>query len=315
MTIGSVSSDKSTIVRSFELPAPLRALSWALARTSPELAARCAEHLFLTVPRFRVPARERGWIEAAEAVRIGPEDFPAGSPSFAGRRSPLRGWSWGRGPTVLLSHGWAGRASQMGGFGLALADAGFRALAFDAPGHGTSGGWQSSLPAMSATLLAAERRFGRAVGYVGHSAGVAALLLAARGGLADRPGVFLAAPADMEAFLPGFAGVLGLPVEVAELMRQRIERRFQIRWDQLRPTGLVRWVGDAPLLVMSDSGDREVSWRDGEAIAAARPAARFERTVGLGHHRILRDPHVVDRAIAFLVQAVRRSEPRIAVAS
>jgi hypothetical protein len=37
-------------------------------------------------------------------------------------------------------------------------------------------------------------------------------------------------------------------------------------------------------------------------IAAAWPGARFMKTQGLGHGRILRDPAVVEAAVAFISQ-------------
>ncbi|MGZ5446135.1 MAG: alpha/beta hydrolase [Thermoanaerobaculia bacterium] len=50
-----------------------------------------------------------------------------------------RAWSWGEGPAVLLVHGWGGHAAQFQSFVEPLVRAGFRAIAFDAPSHGSSG--------------------------------------------------------------------------------------------------------------------------------------------------------------------------------
>jgi len=312
---GSSLQDKSTIVRSLRLPAPLRAFSRFLSNVHPEWAAAWAERLFLMVPRFRTPGREAAWIETAEPVSIKGRAFD-GLDSLSGREEAIRGWSWGRGPVVLLVHGWAGRGSQMGAIGVELAAAGFRAVALDAPGHGESGGIRSSLPEMADAVLAAERALGPCAGYVAHSAGAAAALLAVRGGLEDIPGVLLAAPADMATFLPQFAAAIGVSDEVAQLMRQRIETRFRIRWSDLRPTELARWAGEAPLLVLSDVGDQEVPYTDGERIAGSRISARFERTIGLGHRRILRDTGVVTRAVRFLAESTRETNsPPRAVAS
>ena len=311
MSVQVASLDNSTIVRSLRLPAPLRAFSGALSTLSPELGAAWAEQLFLTVPKFSVPSREGRWIEQAERVEIPREIFAGCGRSLDSRRAPIRGWSWGKGPLVVLSHGWAGRASQMGAVGVALAERGFRAVAFDAPGHGDSHGRRSSLPEMADTLLAAERILGPASAYVAHSAGAAALLLAQRDGLADRPAVLLAAPSDMEVFLPEFSAVVGVPFEVALLMRQRIESRFGIRWETLQPARLIRWVGDEAMLILSDASDEEVPAWHGQTLAAARPNARFERTVGLGHRRILRDSGVIRRAIDFLTPILAASDRRV----
>ena len=44
--------------------------------------------------------------------------------------------------------------------------------------------------------------------------------------------------------------------------------------------------------------------RDGLEIVAGWPNASLVRTRGLGHHRILRDPRVIARAVAFLGAAL-----------
>src|SRR5262245_10956778 len=92
----------STIVRSDRptmLPL-LRAGARTLSALAPETAARLAERWFLTPPRHRRPAAEVALLERAHA-----------RPLFAGGRR-LAMWKWGRGPAVLLAHGWGGRGSQ-----------------------------------------------------------------------------------------------------------------------------------------------------------------------------------------------------------
>jgi pimeloyl-ACP methyl ester carboxylesterase len=52
--------------------------------------------------------------------------------------------------------------------------------------------------------------------------------------------------------------------------------------------------------VIHDRDDPEVPLANGEAIAAAWPGARLVTTEGLGHTRIVHDPGVVARGVAFL---------------
>jgi pimeloyl-ACP methyl ester carboxylesterase len=55
-----------------------------------------------------------------------------------------------------------------------------------------------------------------------------------------------------------------------------------------------------PLLVIHDRDDREISWDDGAAIAAAWPGAQLVTTTGLGHHRIVSDAMVIGQVLSFL---------------
>ena len=66
-----------------------------------------------------------------------------------------------------------------------------------------------------------------------------------------------------------------------------------------------------PLLIFHDERDARVSFREGRAIVESWPCAQLVATRGLGHHRILRNPAVVRRAVAFLRRATGlRSGPR-----
>jgi pimeloyl-ACP methyl ester carboxylesterase len=55
-----------------------------------------------------------------------------------------------------------------------------------------------------------------------------------------------------------------------------------------------------PALVIHDVDDAGVPWQQGRQIAEAWPGAQFVKTQGLGHNRILRDPAVIGRVVAFI---------------
>ena len=82
-------------------------------------------------------------------------------------------------------------------------------------------------------------------------------------------------------------------------MVTRFERRYKVCWEALC---ISRGVPDesSPALIFHDGRDSKVPLRDGKAIARAWPGAQLIVTSGLGHHRIVRDPEVVRRAVGFL---------------
>ena len=145
----------------------------ATSAVSPRLAGRFATQAFsLTQPRM--PVRE------ADAVT-----------HFAARRGTLRigsadvtTYRWGAGDrTVLLLHGWRGRASQFAPLVRELVSEGFHVVSFDAPAHGDSTGRRTDIRDWIEATEQLQRAHGRFSAIVGHSFGALAGLTAARNGV------------------------------------------------------------------------------------------------------------------------------------
>jgi pimeloyl-ACP methyl ester carboxylesterase len=269
--------------------AAFRLLFRGLSRVSPAAAAALAMVLFRRPPPRRDSAEERDALANAERLFLWLDG------------KPLAAWRWGHGPAVLLVHGWGSRGSRLVSFVAPLTEAGYSVVAFDAPGHGASAGRLSSLPQFIAAIEAVARHVGSVEGIVAHSMGGAATTLAMARGLPVRRVVFLAPAADPAGYSERFAELLGLTPDVLGRMKQSIERRFGTPWDDFDVLRAARRM-TAPLLVFHDRDDRDVAWTDGEAIAAAWPGAELVSTAGLGHRRIVHDPDVVARAVAFLAR-------------
>jgi len=262
-------------------------LSW-LARPAPGLAARWAHRLWLT-PRGR-PASTRDASGLARAER--------GWQTVAGRR--IATYAWGAGPCVLLVHGWSGRASQFAFLGSALASAGYRALAFDAPAHGESPGGRTNIYEIEQVMGALADAAGPLHGIVAHSFGGACTALAMRRGLQAARVVCLAPPTQLLWMLQSFSRLLELPPAVVARLEARLDRDAGGDYSRLLSADMNARFLAAPALVLHDEDDEDVPWQQGAMLARAWPGARFERTHGLGHRRIVRDPGVADRIVAFL---------------
>jgi hypothetical protein len=286
-----MSPQKSTTVRTTNHAAARAALR-ALERIAPPLAARVAARLFMTPPRDGKAPRD--WSPLGRptpfAVQVGGET--------------LRGVRIGRGPAVLLAHGWGGRASQLAALAPPLLEAGASVVAFDGPAHGASSGRTTNLPEMAGALRDVALRF-RVRAAVGHSFGAAALALALHRGLALDAAVLVAPPRAPAAFFDGFCAALGLRPGTREALRERIERRVGLRMSDLDLPSLAPGLSTAAL-VIHDRADAEVPWADGAAIASAWPGARLVWTEGLGHRRILRDAGVVSAAASFVTGRLPR---------
>ncbi len=279
----------------------LTLIRWAMrtiGALSSSLAGRLGFRLFRTTQRHRVPDREQGWLRSATPLEF----------EFEGSR--LSGWAWGKGPTVLLMHGWGGRGSQMGAFAIRLAEAGFRAVALDAPGHGGSAGRLSSLPAFAGTVHRAAAELGPLHAVIAHSFGAAGTGWARYGGLEASRFVFVAAPGDLEGYVQLFKEQVGLSTRSFAHMIRRLEDRFDVDWQMCRYATTVA-SDETPMLVVHDRGDDETPYAGGLAIRDAWPNSRLVSTEGLGHRRILRDPEVVAEVVGFVAgrNELRAPEP------
>ncbi len=285
-----MSSENSTNVR-FEI---LRASVAALQRISPALAARAIAPLFL-----RTPPRRRARAALPDAAR--PFEIRVD-------RTLVRGFSVGEGPAVLLLHGWGGRSRQLLSFVAPLRRRGYRVVAFDAPGHGASSGDELTLPAFASAIRAVAAALGPIHALVAHSFGAAASALAIAEGLAVERAVFIGSPSDPLRWFNRFAAAFALSPETKQRAKTALERRVGASFSRFTAEALGPAL-ELPTLVVHDRSDRDVPWEDGARIARAAPAATLLTTEGLGHTRILRDPSVIERVVAFVGGDAPSAEP------
>lgn len=280
---------KSTIDHANPIPAPIRLGFRLMPKVSEGVTARAAEHLFCRPRRFPGKAAEQHWLASAAPfpLRVG--------------QHTLAGYCWGQGPTVLLVHGWEGRAGQMTSLVPALCEAGFRVIAWDALGHGASPGRTSSFVAFTDGIWAAMRAAGEVHGIVAHSMGAAATGLALHEGLEASKSVLIAPPYSMDFYAAEFGRLLGLSERVQQRMVRSLERRYAIRMAELS-FDHVELPNPKALLMFHDVEDQEVPFALSERIVKRWPDARLIATRGLGHRRILRDAQVVRSVTRFLKQ-------------
>ena len=275
---------KSTNVRSHvKAPFWLRASFRTASQVAPGLTAAVAERLFFKTRRTTPRPGEREVLDGATALTI----------------AGMSAWAWGEGPTVLLVHGWNGRASQLGAFVAPLLDRGYRVVAFDAFGHGESPGSSMSIPELATCIREVADELGELYGVIAHSMGGASTTLALSEGLRIERAVFVSPPADPRAFLQIFGDALGITETVHAKLKKRVERRVGRSIESMR-ADLIAPSMQAPLLVIHDRDDKEVPVHAGQSIASAWPDASLIVTEGLGHQRILRAESVTNVAVSFI---------------
>ncbi|MGW6007069.1 alpha/beta fold hydrolase [Oerskovia enterophila] len=266
----------------------------AVAAVSPALAGRLAlRSFFLTAPR--IPVRDDDAITHHAARRT----------TVLVRGRELTAYAWGSGDqTVLLVHGWRGRASQLAALVRELVAEGFHVVSFDAPAHGTSPGGPADIRDWVAATEALQRVHGPFHAVVGHSLGALAALTAARSTVPTRRVAVVSGVGSPAPFLTEFARDLDLDAPTVA----HVEARFLARLGEDQASASARYDAVAhplpvgtELLVVHDRGDRRMPDLDARRLHGAHgDGSRLVLTSGFGHTSVLASDLALDALTAFV---------------
>lgn len=207
--------------------------------------------------------------------------------------------------TVLLVHGWSGRATQLQSFIEPLNQRGYRVVAFDAPGHGASPGVELDVPTYAAALRWVADELGPISAAIAHSVGGASLATALADDAAIERAVLIGAPARFDAMFELYTQSLGLKPDLVERIRRAVAARLgDDIWDRLDVARIAPALRAAGLII-HDVDDAEVPFEAALKIAKAWPNARLIATAGLGHRRLLRDQAVLEEVVRFVTRGSR----------
>ena len=149
----------------------IRGVNGTLGRLAPEHVAGKMRRAFMT-PR-NLPPRDWELPVLANAERIT-------------LRFGLSALRWGKGPTVLLMHGWEGRPTQFAALIETLVQAGHTVVSLEGPGHGRSPGEQANVVLFARALLEAAAELPPLRAVIGHSMAVPVYCWLCRWGCAQR---------------------------------------------------------------------------------------------------------------------------------
>lgn len=281
--------------------------------------SRTAPRALWLAARATAPVSARLSSGAAAALWFVPWQRRAPHPEHLADLGPPRGLSVeghevvvharGEGPAVLLVHGWADRAASMAAFVSPLVSAGHRVVAVDLPAHGAAPGRWTAGPQLATAIAALVTRF-EAEAIVAHSLGglvTSRALRLTRIPSSVRRLVLLSPLLRIGEALTMFASGAGLGPRTLRALEARMERRFTGSvWDDFAAD---RNLADSHLdgLIVHDTDDTRVSVDHARRLQAAWPTARLLETQGLGHTRLLRDPHVVDAVLKHVQHGGQRS--------
>ncbi|MFD5420148.1 alpha/beta hydrolase [Streptomyces sp. NPDC127069] len=273
------------------------------ARVAPGPAGKLAFRLFIRpLGRARLRPEEREVMARARTGRLTVNGVPVTT------------YSWGEGPRpVLLVHGWSSRASRFAGFAEALLAQGHGVVAFDAPGHGESGGRAASVRDFREVIRLLHAEHGGFSAVVAHSVGVLSTLFTLRDGIRVERMAALGGVAHFDYLVAGFRKALRVGPAVERVLRDHVEHRLLAGTpDVWRRLDARENPGPSPerLLLVHDEDDDMAAPGESRSLAAAYgERARLIETKGLGHRRILGDAGVVAAVAAFIGEAEPHAGP------
>ncbi len=273
-------------------PFALKVIRWGfpkLEKIAPALAHRYAVRLFFTPFRYTVPEKEREFMSTAETFIV----------TANGKK--VQAYAWGKGPVVMLVHGWAGRAGQFRKFIPELVKNNYRAVAFDGPAHGKSEGKQTNVFEFETTFRQIIEKEGTPVAVIAHSFGGIASIYAIRHGLPVTRLINIASPSISDLIVKGFVTTINASPATGEAFKAYVLKAFGKSFDEMAAIHQIKFLPHPlQLLLIHDDSDKEVSMKHPLELQKVYPSAQLFQTSGLGHNRILKDDAVIQKCIEFI---------------
>lgn len=259
-----------------------------LARLAPAMARRALWRLWFTPQSVPPNARARELMASADSVSLARSGLHA-----------VRLMAWGRGPLVVLAHGWSGYGGQLGSFVPPLVASGHRVLLFDAPGHGGQPATPFTLEDY-ARLLTGVLAGEDVQAVIAHSLGATAAALALSRLASPAALVAVAPTARLDTLVQRFRWRTGVSARIEGLLRAVLEAEFGASvWQAYSLAGLLPVLA-GPVLLVHDRDDAEADVANSLCLQRQRPDAALFLTAGLGHNRLLHDPAVQQQVQQFL---------------
>lgn len=276
-----------------KIPLALRFIQWAfpkLEALSPRLASRWFQHLFFTPIRYKLPEKEMQVLKHAEKYEL-----------KVGEKA-IRVNAWGKGPVIVVVHGWAGRGTQFRKFIAPFNQAGFRVVALDGPAHGQSQGKSTEIMEFAQAITSVFMHE-KAVAIIAHSFGGVASLYAIAQGMPATVLVNIASPTIAEEIVQNFLKALKASARMGQFFREFIIKRTGKQFEDFSALALIKQVKTTlNLLLIYDENDQEVTMAHAHAMKKQYPQAILFETKGLGHTRILKEETVINRCVTFIQQ-------------
>ncbi|AOW16075.1 alpha/beta hydrolase [Polaribacter vadi] len=284
--------DKEKLTSSLKIPKAIQWFFKTINIFSDSISLYFASKLFTTPINFKIPKRELAMDEAAQKKTL----------HVSSIQKDIHILSYGYSDKkVLLTHGWAGRRTQLFMIANLLLEKGFMVIAFDAPSHGKSTGKTTNLLEYIASIKAINKEFGPFEAAVGHSFGAMAIMNTQAETAIFKRLITVGSGDTMEDILINFANNLGLNANFGHQLKKYFEKKWNIQLIDYDTNEVAKKV-KIPVLVIHDVLDGDVAVSCAVNIRLNLKKGTLLLTEGLGHTKILRDKETVNRIVNFIKQ-------------
>lgn len=252
---------------------------------SPKKIARKAFLLFCTPRKGRVLAEQKSFLVNAKDHLI---DFD---------ENTLQTYRWhGKGPTVLLMHGWESNTFRWRNLIAELQKENYNIVAFDAPAHGYSSGGILHVPIYADAAQKVIKTYNPTF-IIGHSVG--GMTMVYNHYKYNNPNikkmVSLGAPSELSDFMRQYRSILGLSAYMMTQLESYFVRTLHFKFSDFSCSLFAKSI-TIPGLIIHDELDAIAPFWCSEQVHAAWKNSTLISTKGLGHslHQDKVRQHIID---------------------
>lgn len=259
-------------------------------RLAPGIANRFFIFLFFTPFKYAATEKERKAETFSQKFTI----------SVLNKK--IQCYRWGTSTkTVLVVHGWAGRATQFRRFIKPLLETGYQVVGFDGPAHGQSEGRSTNPQEFRAVIEQLVNQIGTVKAILTHSFGGITALYAVTNGVPVNTVVNIASPTISDEIINTYLKAIGGSKKTGDAFKKYVLKQTGKPFSDFSALEFIKHAPkDLNLLLVHDEGDKDVTIDHPKELVKRFPKAQLIQTKGLGHTRILKDNNVIQDIVTFI---------------
>jgi len=210
----------------------------------------------------------------------------------------LMSYRWvGKGPTLLLVHGWESNTSRWKNLIQLLKKLDFNVVALDAPAHGNSGSYFFNVHLYSKFITILINKF-QPVYVVAHSVGaMAACKAMSEQKYTPKKLVLIGAPSKYEDIILRYTNMMGYNKKVRSNLSSRLSEIFRTTLQNVNTATYAKNI-EIPILVCHDANDDIIPYNDALEITRECTKSKLFTTENMGHS--LNNEVVNEEILAFV---------------